>query len=634
MAQTIHEWMNKNELRAYPIADTGDRMDHTGSMLAENFLADCNIWYPKTAGDYAFISSAAVSPALVSITVSAADALVNPSVITPLCVLSLTKPIVPQKPNLVEAMYPGVGGWIAFGAAADHPETFSSVFRNPESTLLAQKAARAYDEFPVKSIAKLRQATALTGLVLFKAGRDVRVEAAIKTDAFDRRRDIDGEKRDCLVFALEGDAGSQDKFTEYAGPCGKRPDQASCGTRLLQTLNGVRPDCFGNVTLEFRGFDGIETGTITDEDGNVSGIQVDYPFGLVEVCEGKDKQYDLKSTTDLCENEIPADWEPSVPEEPEEPDPEPDPEPADPDPRYTTPWIELFDNGPGGFVEQSPAYWSWDDAQYAVDTRSGGGFNTSINTKTRTLGSRIDVAVWTGSTSDPHAPYILFDYESVTNYWYLYVDPIAGRLVLGQRTGAGFFPRASFGYVMVSDTWINVGINIEKIPTYRGRITISVNGTTVGSSYDTADQMNNGNLGFAAASSQGRFGAVAVYVPGDLPTEVLNRNYLRPTAVPTRAGPVQHDNNDLYYDFGEYLTWSNTDSVYQLDIFQGNLLRSYYPTAPQFEITSDLFVSDPSETNLPYAWRVRGLNGTEWSMWSGAPQIFRVIGGLSSGSSL
>jgi hypothetical protein len=617
MIQTIREWFNRNELRAYPLTEEAGRVSASGNILPENVLADCALSYPAAAGAYAFIASFFVSPGLLSIVIAAGDDLDSTDV-TPLASVTLRQPIVAQQVVSVSPLLPGVGGWLVFGAISSTPAPWSAVFTTPRGSQLLPRCATPYAPPPVTSVAKLQASSTLSGMVLLRAGAGVVLEAAINTATEDRRRLIDGELRDAVVISIDGEVDT----TDLAGPCGARPEQGTCESRLIQTINGVRPDCDGNITIEFVGIEGLSTGTVYDEDGVPVGVQVDYPLGLVDICSTVDEKNSLRSTADLCGNEIPVGWTPPEPPEPVVPDPEPEPEPGDPDPRYTTPWIELFDEGPTNFTELVAGYWNVVDSVYEADTRTGGGFVTAVNTRTRSTGATTEIAMWTGSEVDVHRAYLLFDYDSSRAYWYLSIEPANNRIVLGQRTGAGFFTRVTYGYSFTFETFVNVGVTVRDTSGYRGKFTVTVNGNAVGSPYSTSDQLRDGCIGFASSSGVARIGAVAVYE--QLPSFIKNRPYLRPTETPTADGPVVVPNLTGWYDHGEFLEWTSDDSYFQVNILQGELLKSYYINTPSFEITTDLFESDPLELELPYQWRVRSLSSDGWSQWSGPYETFRV----------
>jgi hypothetical protein len=173
----------------------------------------------------------------------------------------------------IQAMIPGVGGWVIPGAKVLRHASTSMVtyrFSAPNQTLLVDRCARSYEQPPVLSIGKLFGATQLVGEVKLKGAAGV-----VKT--YKDTMNVDGNTREVGVIALDGAPGSKVAFQErYAGPCGKRPASGSCLRTPISSINGVIPDCNGNIDIEFIGENIV--GTVGD------GIILDSPIGLADVC--------------------------------------------------------------------------------------------------------------------------------------------------------------------------------------------------------------------------------------------------------------------------------------------------------------------------------------------------------------
>jgi hypothetical protein len=269
-------WSNVNENRGYPLHDLATKESPEGVKLPEDILADANIMVPESAGQFVFVSSVAVTPGLVSVTFLATDTdpfsagSSAPSDFVPLAAISVPRPITLYKNYAIDALYPGVWGWVAFGSGVDEQDTFSVRLVTPDAGLLCSKAARSYKDYPVTSLGKAGRVTELTGLVRLRGEGDIVIEKAIRL--------IAGRKREVIKFGLDLSVTPEDILREYAGPCGVRPEDRTCpdGKPLL-TINGVTPDCDGNIDIIFQGLDPQVTGV-------QHGLVVDLPISLDDVC--------------------------------------------------------------------------------------------------------------------------------------------------------------------------------------------------------------------------------------------------------------------------------------------------------------------------------------------------------------
>lgn len=277
MPIVFQEWLNANEGRAYPINDRASRLDKNAKLLPNNIIADANIWLPKSAGRSVYLASVGLSPNLVSLTFAATDFTFcegassssgTPSFV-PLAVLSLTKPITRFKNYPLQAIYPGAGGWVAFGSGALSDLSIQLLFDNPEMTLMLDRCVRAFNDIPVLSISKLNLVNKLTGLVRLKGQAGV-------TRTFKTQRLIQGVERDVAAIGLDLSVNKVATLQEFAGECGHRPQNGDCNKAPLTEINGVKPDGNGNINIRFVG-DAVPGGG----DG---AIVIDFPLGLANAC--------------------------------------------------------------------------------------------------------------------------------------------------------------------------------------------------------------------------------------------------------------------------------------------------------------------------------------------------------------
>jgi hypothetical protein len=270
----FQEWMNANERRNYPLHTAATRLDADGKLLPNNLVVDLQIWLPLSAGRLAYISSAGVSPSLVTLTLLACPdnpfcpaSSSSPSFV-PLAVLSVPKPVTRYKAYQLSPLYPGVGGWVAFGEGCESDETLSLRFSGPEATVLTDRAVRAYMDSPVNSVGKYGSTVLLHGLVRLKG------EAGISVTRKEQRV-IEGVSRDVAVVAMDLSQAGVQRLADFAGACGHRPQNRNCNKTPIQEINGVTPDGNGNIAIVFEG------NQLVGDIGN--GMVLDYPVGVAEV---------------------------------------------------------------------------------------------------------------------------------------------------------------------------------------------------------------------------------------------------------------------------------------------------------------------------------------------------------------
>lgn len=275
MASRNPAWLNANETRPYPLADSADLRSVQGDRMPHDIIADINIRYPNDLGEYPYLAAVSVTDQLVSLTIQAATSLSDTSSLSPIAALGLAKPLVEGRPYALESQYPGAGGWVVFGSGIQ--ENFSGRFLGPQRSLLSPRAARAYRTLPVSSMAKLNALTALTGLV--------RLSGAAPIEVVKESRTIQGVNRDVVVFRLTQPAedavitGENSIFSEFLGKCSARPESLNCGDPApIEFINTVRPDCDGNINIEFQGC--AQLAEVLDN----YGVLIDCELGLIDAC--------------------------------------------------------------------------------------------------------------------------------------------------------------------------------------------------------------------------------------------------------------------------------------------------------------------------------------------------------------
>lgn len=304
-----NHWYNLNEQRDYPIDDTASALSDSGDRLPAALLADLRLRWPITYGKYAFVSSASVTPHLVTFLIEATDDLDN-SPSSSVLIAGVTIPkteLVTGRTYALEVFKPRVGGFVTIGSGSE--QIFKGLFSTPRQTLLTARAARHSRLPPIPSLGVEQAAVPLTGIVNLTAVAPLKLT---KTS-----RVIAGVEYDnVLVFSLVEEAAGVNTgantpsvFSEFAGPCGKRVGSRSCNDpQPIETINTVKPDCNGVITLEFQGCATVGRNTVD------CGIVIDCELGLSTSC-------DPPYLPNLTTGELPSETAPIIITPPLPPEP-------------------------------------------------------------------------------------------------------------------------------------------------------------------------------------------------------------------------------------------------------------------------------------------------------------------------
>jgi hypothetical protein len=278
LAQNFYD---QNVSRAWPLDDSASGETDDGRHLPTDVLVDCYLRFPRSAGLCAYVASVHVSEQLVAVTFVAADAPAIqsqcqaiseselPPGFLPLGAVSIPRATLQEfRQYPIEAMYPGVGGWVVFGPARE-TVPFYGLFSSAAQAMLSPRVARPYQGLPVQSFGKLGNASPLTGLVEIRGGVDV----SIRKDTLE----IDGHDRQALVLRLESATG-ENVLDKYRGPCSGRPESRTCDKPAIESINDAVPDCDGNLNLTFVS-DCVDV--LLDTNG---GLVVDFCIDITEAC--------------------------------------------------------------------------------------------------------------------------------------------------------------------------------------------------------------------------------------------------------------------------------------------------------------------------------------------------------------
>ena len=268
------DWLNQNELRRYPLHDAATAMAANGVALPDDIIVDANIWIPRTAGKFVFVSSVSVTPGIITVTFAATDATPfggSPSsAFVPVGVVSVVRPAIRFKNYPMTPFIQGAGGWIALGqgATAATEKLFVSL-ANAAAGLLVDRCVRAYYPAPVTSLGKYGSSQPLQGLVSL-AG----IQGSVVTRG--AVMNVGGAVRPVGLIGLDLSKNGVTTLQDFAGSCGHRPQASNCNNPPIESINNVKPDCYGNIDIKFSGL--AVVGGLDD------GMVLDSALGLTEAC--------------------------------------------------------------------------------------------------------------------------------------------------------------------------------------------------------------------------------------------------------------------------------------------------------------------------------------------------------------
>lgn len=263
-------WLNAQASRRYPLDDNATGTGDDGTRLNDDVIVDLHLRWPAVAGQYAFLSGVTVTASILTAVILAADTTTAVSGFTPLASITIKQPATEYAFYNLEPLYPGVGGFIAFG---DVQEPFSIRFSTPQQGLLAPKVGRPYAALPIPTMRKFGRNDGLTGLVKILGGTDIDIVKDVV--------DVDGTSFDALVIRLQSPTSARNPLADYIGPCGVRPESDNCDRQGVQTLNGIAPDCNGNIEIEFRGMLAANYPSCGAE---AAGVVIEQDLGIDDVC--------------------------------------------------------------------------------------------------------------------------------------------------------------------------------------------------------------------------------------------------------------------------------------------------------------------------------------------------------------
>jgi hypothetical protein len=262
-------WYNLQATRRYPLDDTCIGETDSGENLPNDIIVDCHIRFADNLGEYAYVQAVTISPGLATVVIGVSESLAAAG--KSIAAVTIPQPAAPNVNYPITSLTDGVAGWIVFGAGVT--TNFSGRFSFPSQTLLAPRCARAYKPLPIPSIKKIGLAEGLTGIV------DLIAESPL-TFQYDTA-ESNGATQHLVVFKLnKADASvAYNPFSYFLGSCGQRPESGTCPKTPISTINGIAPDCAGNIEILF-------SNLTAQKFENCGGIDLLTPYGLKDACQG------------------------------------------------------------------------------------------------------------------------------------------------------------------------------------------------------------------------------------------------------------------------------------------------------------------------------------------------------------
>lgn len=259
-------WYNLQSTRRYPLDDFCTGEDDAGQSLLNDILVDCHLRFPRTLGTYAYLQAVTVSDGLVTLIIGAGDNLQSAGNI--IAAVTVAKPVEINVNIAVTPMTAGVAGWVVLGAGINNGNFFAR-FSTLRQSLLSARCARSYAPLPIPEMNKQYVVPALQGIVNFIAETPLRLDYKVDNG------------RPLIVFGLDrlDSSLSYNPLEYFLGPCTQRPESDTCGKTPISTINGVRPDCTGNIKIRF---ENVEGKAFKD----CGGIDIVTDSGLKEACQG------------------------------------------------------------------------------------------------------------------------------------------------------------------------------------------------------------------------------------------------------------------------------------------------------------------------------------------------------------
>ncbi len=261
-------WYNLQSTRSYPLDESSTAVDDTGAFIRDDILVDCHIRFSSDLGQHLYLQGLTVSAGLVTAVFGVAATLNSAG--STVASVTVVRPGNAYANYSIVPLVAGVSGWVVFGPGIDTP--FVGRYTNPTQALINPRCGRTYRPLPVPSIGKINLATSLQGVVAITG-----IDPVIAEYKFVQYGD---KEMRAIVFRLD-DTQRTDTYNpleQFLPACAKRPESGTCYKQPIMSINGIEPDCNGNIVIAPH-----ESITLTPFDG-CGGVDMTTPRSLAEAC--------------------------------------------------------------------------------------------------------------------------------------------------------------------------------------------------------------------------------------------------------------------------------------------------------------------------------------------------------------
>jgi len=285
------EFLDLAEDRSLPLDEMATKRSDQGVEFPNDILADIRLTLDPTLGQSVFISSVLISENLISITLTATDELqfspgnlvgeaygsntysdtwnspffngpqdedflggTSPtfatntagsiSPIIPIAVVTATlKETAEGKPIRIEPIVDGVSGWVVFGRELHNHTGSVWAFSSVSQSSVSRRSVHFLNFSRVKTLGRAGEQIGISGVVTIDGESGIGVTRTLDQSLYVPTTLINpyNMSRDTINIGFTGSL-TKERLKKYAGPCGVRPDSASClRGQPIRSINSVRP---------------------------------------------------------------------------------------------------------------------------------------------------------------------------------------------------------------------------------------------------------------------------------------------------------------------------------------------------------------------------------------------------------
>lgn len=217
------EYYNSNEMRAYPLYENAIRVAADGTALPNDMIADLVVTVPRTVAASLYLGAMTVTPGIVSISIGSSAGGIFAG--------TYGQPVVPYRAYALSPVVGMASGYVVFGQGILRSTEFRFVSGSLVVSGLDEGTVHPIEPEAVLSVGRYLalDKLALKGIVKLEAGDNITIryhEGKIKVGLVEASRYL------------------------FVGPCDRQALFDNCGGPPIRTINGVRPDEHGAITLE------------------------------------------------------------------------------------------------------------------------------------------------------------------------------------------------------------------------------------------------------------------------------------------------------------------------------------------------------------------------------------------------